>query len=88
MSDLVVDAAVVSATGSVIRDLARMMSEPEWTGVPASGSAEVDAALTALDPVVSRQVLGAATEVYRIGQGAVDAVQHLCDADAGLAAQG
>jgi hypothetical protein len=42
----------------------------------------------ALNPVVGRQVLGAASEVFRIGQGAVDCVAHLLDADAALARQG
>jgi hypothetical protein len=88
VSDLVVDAGVVSATGSVIRSLARMMDPPSWAGAFGSGSGSVDEAVHALNPVVGRQVLGAASEVCRIGQGAVDCVAHLLDADAALARQG
>jgi hypothetical protein len=84
VSDLLIDAPAICEAGAGIRDVSRMMPDPGWGPSCASGSADVDAALRALTPGVVNQLLGAAGEMFRIGQGTADAVQVFLDTDAAI----
>ncbi|MCG7286951.1 hypothetical protein MHY85_13325 [Cellulomonas sp. ACRRI] len=84
MTELTVNHSAVTAAGGGIRTAAQLMPGPGWGPSCASGSPAVDAALASLSVTVGEQLLGAAAEMFRLGQGAVSAVDVYRTTDAAL----
>ncbi|HEY0218028.1 MAG TPA: hypothetical protein VGC57_16680 [Cellulomonas sp.] len=71
--------------GERIVAAARSMPDPRWGPACDCGETAVDAELDRLTSTVVEELLGAAAEMFRLGQSMRDAAQHLAETDARLA---
>lgn len=84
MAELVVDHASLRTAGSGIRSTAQSMPAFRWSADCDPGSSQVAAAAEHAAALVTSQVLGAAAEMFRIGQRVLDASTDYAAADRAL----
>lgn len=84
MTELVVDHAAMRTAGNGIRAAAQALPEVRWDASSDPGSHQVAAAIEHAAALVTRQVLGAAAEMFRIGQRATEASDTYAAVDRAL----
>lgn len=84
MAELVVDHASLRTVGSGIQACAQSLPGSGWPATSDPGSHQVAVTIEHAAALVSRQVLGAAAEMFRVGQRVLDASAQYAAADRAL----
>jgi len=86
VAELVVDHASLRTAGSGIQTCAQSLPGSGWVATSDPGSHQVAVTIEHAAALVSRQVLGAAAEMFRVGQRVLDASAEYAAVDRALRA--